>query len=61
MENRHDEDLYTRDRPTHPTLPEDRPRGAQPKASVSHRGPWLTAGLIIGVILLIFIGIALFP
>jgi hypothetical protein len=61
MESRRDEEFYSRDRPVHPALPEDRPRGAKPKAPVKHRGPWLTAALVIGVIPLIVVGIALLP
>jgi hypothetical protein len=61
MDNRQDEELYSRDRPPHPTLPEDRPRGAKPKAPVKHRSPLLVAVFVIGVLVLIVIGIALFP
>ena len=61
IDNQRDEELYSRDRPPHPTLPEDRPRGAKPKAPVKHRSPWLVAAFVIGVIALIVIGIALFP
>ncbi|WP_406456623.1 hypothetical protein OH768_23470 [Streptomyces sp. NBC_01622] len=53
--------LYSRDRPAHPTLPEDRPREGKPKAPVKHRSPWLVAAFVIGVIVLIVVGIALFP
>ncbi|MFG2373135.1 hypothetical protein ACGFY9_16850 [Streptomyces sp. NPDC048504] len=61
MDNQRDEELYSRDRPAHPTLPEDRPRGGEPKAPVKHRSPWLVAVFVIGVIALIVIGVALFP
>jgi hypothetical protein len=56
-----DDEFYARDRPAHPTLPEDRPRGGKDKASMKHRGPWAMAALIAFVILLILVGIALFP
>jgi hypothetical protein len=61
MGNRRDEELYSRDRPAHPALPEDRPRGGEPKAAVKHRSPWLVATFVIVVIALIVVGIALFP
>ncbi len=44
-----------------PALPEDRPRGAKPKAPMKHRSPWMITAFVIGVMALIFNGIALFP
>ena len=64
MDSRRDEELYSRDRPTRPTLPEDRPRGAKPEAPMKYRSPWPVAAFVlgvIGVIAPIVIGIALFP
>ncbi|MEV5612570.1 hypothetical protein [Streptomyces sp. NPDC052225] len=42
-------------------LPEDRPRGGGPTRPVKHRGPLATAALIAVVVLVILVGIALFP
>jgi|SoiMethySBSTD1v2_1073268.scaffolds.fasta_scaffold5640210_1 hypothetical protein len=56
-----DEQFYAGDRPANPELPEDRPRGGGPAAPLKHRGPWATAMLIAGIVLLILAGIALFP
>ncbi|MHC3467553.1 hypothetical protein ACYF6T_02450 [Streptomyces sp. 7R007] len=56
-----DEQFYASDRPAHPELPEDRPRGGGPTRPVKHRGPWATVVLIACIILLILVGIALFP
>lgn len=56
-----DGDFYTRDRPEHPVLPEDRPRGGQPRMPLRHRSAWATAGFVIGFFLLIVVGVALFP
>ncbi|WP_055489510.1 hypothetical protein [Streptomyces sp. TP-A0356] len=56
-----DEEFYTRDRPAHPTLAEDRPRGTAPKAPAKHRGPWVTVAIVAVLVLLVVLGIALFP
>lgn len=56
-----DEQFYSADRPEHPVLPEDRPRGGGPAAPVKHRGTWATVAMVAGIILLILAGIALFP
>ncbi|WP_327293984.1 MULTISPECIES: hypothetical protein [unclassified Streptomyces] len=64
MVNAHNDDedeFYSRDRPEHPVLPEDRPRGGQPKQPLQHRGPWTVAAIIVAVIVLIIVGVALFP
>ncbi|MCX3063415.1 hypothetical protein [Streptomyces beihaiensis] len=63
--NAEDEEFYSRDRPAHhPTLPEDRPRGnagGPILPTLHHRGFWFTTAVVIGVILVIAVGIALFP
>ncbi|GAA3815994.1 hypothetical protein [Streptomyces chiangmaiensis] len=56
-----DEQFYRSDRPAMPVLPEDRPRGGRPGAPVRHRGTWATVAMVAGIILLILVGIALFP
>jgi hypothetical protein len=56
-----DAEFYASDRPTHPVLPEDRPRGGGPTTAVKHRGTWATVALVAGIVLLILVGIALFP
>ena len=56
-----DADFYASDRPAHPVLPEDRPRGGGPATPLRHRGTWETVGLVVAVILVIMVGIALFP
>lgn len=56
-----DREFYASDRPAHPALPEDRPRGGGPRAPLKHRGAWTGAGLVIAVIVLIMVGVALFP
>jgi len=56
-----DEEFYGSDRPDHAVLPEDRPRGGGPTMPVRHRGTWATVALVAGIILLILVGIALFP
>ncbi|MCW7941541.1 hypothetical protein AAW14_05615 [Streptomyces hygroscopicus] len=60
-EHRRDEEFYERDRPAHPTLAEDRPRGAQPGESVNPGGPWAMVAIVTVVVLLVVLGIALFP
>ncbi|GAA3030443.1 hypothetical protein [Streptomyces glomeratus] len=56
-----DEQFYRSDRPLHPVLPEDRPRGGAAPAPMKHRGAWSTVLLIVCIFLLIAAGIALFP
>jgi hypothetical protein len=56
-----DEQFYGSDRPEHALLPEDRPRGGGEGIPMKHRGPWTTVALVAGIILLIIVGIALFP
>ncbi|MEU8590843.1 hypothetical protein AB0C59_28150 [Streptomyces sp. NPDC048664] len=58
---RDDEQFYASDRPENPAMPEDRPRGGGAPDPLRHRGTWATAALVIGIILLVLIGIALFP
>ncbi|MEU6140785.1 hypothetical protein ABZ848_10540 [Streptomyces sp. NPDC047081] len=56
-----DDEFYGSDRPDHAVLPEDRPRGGGGTREVKHRGTWATVALVAGIILLILLGIALFP
>ncbi|MEU9365097.1 hypothetical protein AB0D78_03790 [Streptomyces avermitilis] len=56
-----DADFYASDRPAHPLLPEDRPRGGGPATPLRHRGTWETVAIVAAVILVIMVGIALFP
>ncbi|MFF2997294.1 hypothetical protein ACFVTC_22450 [Streptomyces sp. NPDC057950] len=56
-----DEQFYAHGRPADPLLAEDRPRGGSPAAPLHHRGTWATVALVAGIILLILVGIALFP
>ncbi|WP_405774151.1 hypothetical protein [Streptomyces sp. NBC_00859] len=56
-----DDDFYARDRPENPVLPEDRPRGGQPRKPLQHRSAWAVAGIVVAIIVLIAAGIALFP
>ncbi|MCF3961105.1 hypothetical protein [Streptomyces fuscigenes] len=52
--------FYKHGRPQHPTLLEDRPRGG-PARRVRHQRSWSTGGAILAIMLLILVGIALFP
>jgi hypothetical protein len=56
-----DEQFYASDRPEHPELAEDRPRGGSVGESVKHRTTWGTVALIAFIVLLVITGIALFP
>ncbi|MER5918341.1 hypothetical protein ABT124_51055 [Streptomyces sp. NPDC001982] len=56
-----DEEFYASGRPAHPVLPEDRPRGGGGTVSVKHRGTWATVALVVCIVLLVLMGIALFP
>lgn len=56
-----DEQFYGRDRPERPQIPEDRPRGGGAAQVARHRGTWATVGLVAAIVLLVLIGIALFP
>lgn len=62
-DHRDDEEFYKRDRPAHPTLEEDRPRGGKPKekAPAKYRGSWSMVAIIVVIVLLVVLGIALFP
>lgn len=55
-----DEQFYASDRPPHPVLPEDRPRGG-PIERIRHPWTWGVLGLIVSLFTLLFMGIALFP
>ncbi|MFE1953149.1 MULTISPECIES: hypothetical protein [Streptomyces] len=54
-----DKEFYHRS--PHAWMPEDRPRGGGPTRPVKHRGTLATVLLIAAVILVILVGIALFP
>ncbi|WP_030378456.1 MULTISPECIES: hypothetical protein [unclassified Streptomyces] len=56
-----DEEFYASDRPENPALPEDRPRGGEPRDAVQHRATWSTVLIVIAVIVVIFAGIWFFP
>jgi hypothetical protein len=56
-----DEEFYASGRPAGAALPEDRPRGGGPATPLKRRGTWATVALVAGIILLILVGIALFP
>jgi hypothetical protein len=56
-----DEEFYASDRPENPALPEDRPRGGGDRDAVRHRGTWATVGFIVLIVLIVLVGIALFP
>ncbi|MFK4144832.1 hypothetical protein [Streptomyces sp. NPDC004065] len=59
---RSDEEFYAADRPEHASLPEDRPRGGEPGTfSLRHSGTWGTVGFIVMIVLVVMMGIALFP
>ncbi|MEW2545151.1 hypothetical protein AB0910_05115 [Streptomyces sp. NPDC047002] len=52
--------FYKHGRPQHPTLHEDRPRGG-PARRVRHQGGWSAGAVVLVILLLILVGIALFP
>ncbi|MBP0458707.1 hypothetical protein [Streptomyces montanisoli] len=52
--------FYKHGRPQHPTLEEDRPRGGRAKG-VKHQGSWSVGAIILVIVLLVIVGIALFP
>jgi hypothetical protein len=56
-----DQEFYASDRPANPALPEDRPRGGGAAAPVKHRGTWGTVALVAVIVLIVLMGIALFP
>ena len=58
-----DEQFYRSDRPEGAELPEDRPRGGAGRDTqpLKHRGTWGTVALVACIVLLIILGIALFP
>ncbi|MCX4551436.1 hypothetical protein [Streptomyces sp. NBC_01500] len=55
------DDFYSRDRSPNATMPEDRPRGGGPRAPLKHRGPLAVVLMTAAIILLIIVGVALFP
>ncbi|MFJ1750632.1 hypothetical protein ACIOJD_30995 [Streptomyces sp. NPDC088116] len=56
-----DTDFYSHDRPEHPLLPEDRPRGGGPRAPVAHSRLWIACAIVIAFVLVALVGIVLFP
>ncbi|MFF5568326.1 hypothetical protein ACFY7Z_27695 [Streptomyces sp. NPDC012623] len=56
-----DSDFYAHDRPPHPTLPEDRPRGGGPKAPLAHSRSWTTMMIVLVILVVVIVGIAMFP
>jgi len=54
------DDFYTHDRPDHPTIPDDRPRGGTAKPAKGGKG-WGAIAIIVVVVVLVVVGIALFP
>lgn len=55
-----DDNFYRHDRPSHPGMHEDRPRGGA-GGRVSHGGTWSAIGVVVAVLVLVAVGIALFP
>lgn len=56
-----DNDFYTRDRPEHARLPEDRPRGGTGGQPAAHRGTWTIVLIILAIIVVAAFGIMFFP
>ncbi|MEV7086305.1 hypothetical protein AB0O07_10455 [Streptomyces sp. NPDC093085] len=54
-------EFYASDRPAHPELPEDRPRGGGPKEPLVHPGTWAMIAIVAIVVVVIGVGIVLFP
>ncbi|WP_329454816.1 hypothetical protein [Streptomyces sp. NBC_01497] len=54
------DDFYTHDRPNHPTLPEDRPRGGAARSPKGGK-TWGAVAIVVVVVALVVVGIALFP
>jgi hypothetical protein len=54
------DDFYMRDRPPHPTLLEDRPRGGGGPL-FAHQKIWVTIGVVFAIFIELVMGIALFP
>ncbi|MEW2544248.1 hypothetical protein AB0910_00475 [Streptomyces sp. NPDC047002] len=54
------DDFYSHDRPQHPTLPEDRPRGGPAEPAKGRKG-WGLVAVVVVVVVLVVLGIALFP
>jgi hypothetical protein len=55
-----DEEFYGGDRPQGAVLPEDRPRGGS-SDPYKHPWTWGTIALVVFVVLIVILGIALFP
>lgn len=56
-----DEQFYANDRTDPSALPEDRPRGGSTGDPFKHPRTWGTVAVIVFVILIVILGIALFP
>ncbi|MFI9649421.1 hypothetical protein ACIHAA_24380 [Streptomyces sp. NPDC052040] len=56
-----DEQFYRSDRPAGSVLPEDRPRGGREPDPWKHPGTWSAVAVIACIVLLVAVGIALFP
>ncbi|MFJ8000325.1 hypothetical protein ACIQ7D_24850 [Streptomyces sp. NPDC096310] len=54
-------EFYASDRPPHPKLPEDRPRGGGPKEPLVHPGAWSLMAIVAIIVLVVAVGIVLFP
>lgn len=55
-----DEEFYASDRPAHPALPEDRPRGG-PSDPLKHPWTWGSVAFVTFWVLIVLMGIMLFP
>jgi len=56
-----DEQFYANDRPSQSALPEDRPRGGSGGDPYRHPWTWGTIALVVFIVLIVAMGIALFP
>ncbi|MEU6252479.1 hypothetical protein [Streptomyces sp. NPDC047043] len=56
-----DEQFYASDRPDDASLPEDRPRGGSSHDPYKHPWTWGTIALVAFAVLIVLMGIALFP
>jgi hypothetical protein len=54
------DDFYTHDRPAHPSLAEDRPRGGPARPAKGGKG-WGAIAIVVVIVVLVVVGIALFP
>jgi hypothetical protein len=56
-----DEQFYANDRTDQSGIPEDRPRGGAPADPYKHPRTWGTVAIVVFVIVIVIMGIALFP